>query len=31
LRLGKAGKLLHPKIFQIKQLADLPAGCFGDH
>src|SRR5262249_23483453 len=26
LRLGKAGKLLRPEVFQIKQLADLPAG-----
>ena len=31
MRLGKAGKLLRPEVFQIKQLADLPAGRFGDH
>jgi hypothetical protein len=31
LRLGKAGELLRPEVFQVKQLADLPAGRFGDH
>jgi len=28
LRLGKAGELSRPEVFQIKQLADLPAGRF---
>ena len=31
LRLGKAGKLLRPKLFQIKQMANLPAGRFRDY